>query len=137
MFSDRDRYVFNLLLHLATRDADHFITIRQTARTLEVPEAYLSKVAGELGEMGYLETKKGPDGGIRLREDPDEILLTRLLEDLGTLEHNPHGDACCVPKYFERCIVRRLTDDFKSKVLGETTLGDMLKDLQPDPPAEA
>lgn len=137
MFSDRDRYVFNLLLHLAVRDDDAFTTIEETAHNLSVPAAYLSKVAGELSDMGYLETKKGPDGGVRLRDDPDEIFLTRLLNDLGTLEHNPHGDACCVPGYFQHCVVNRLTEDFKSEVLGRKTLGDMIRELQPDPTPEA
>lgn len=137
MFSDHDRYVFNLLLHLAAAGSEEFVTIEQLAGEVNVPSAYLSKVAGELSDMGYLETKKGPSGGVRLRDDPDEIFLTGLLNDLGTFEHNPHGDACCVPKYFQTCIVSKLTDEFKSEVLSRKTLGDLMEDLQPDPPAEA
>ncbi|MFB6345547.1 MAG: Rrf2 family transcriptional regulator [bacterium] len=133
MLSERDRYILKLLLHMAVNEEtqDDFHTVDELAQSAEIPEAYLGKIVGFLGELGYLETRKGPKGGVRLRDNPDEILMKKLLNDIETLEHDTGGDGCCVPKNFQNCPVSYWIEEFKKHVLKKDTLEDLAQQLQP------
>lgn len=129
MFSDRVRYIINVMIHLGLEETPDYQTVSQIAEDVEVPDAYLNKIVGELANLGYLETKKGPSGGVRLRHNPDEIFMTHLLNDIEALEHNAMGEACCVPGYVDECVMNQWIDDFKSRVVGKSTLKDVAKSL--------
>lgn len=125
MFTDRIRYIISIMIHLALKGTEDYLTSSEIAEDVNIPEAYLNKIIGELGKLGYLDTKKGPKGGVRLRDDPGEIFITQLLNDVKALEHNPMGDSCCIPSYLNECIIETWTDGFKTDVVGKSTLEDV------------
>lgn len=125
MFSDRVGYILNVMIHLGLENATNYRTSSSIADNVNVPDSYLNKIIGELADMGYLETKKGPSGGVRLRNRPEEISMNQLLEDTEALVHNSKGDACCVPSRLKKCITEHWIDGFKTDVVGETTLDDV------------
>lgn len=129
MFSDRVRYIINVMIHLGLKGTDDYLTSSDIAGELAIPEAYLNKIIGELGKMGYLDTKKGPSGGVRLRDNPDEIFVKQLLNDIQAIEHNPNGDSCCIPSYLENCVIENWIEGFKSDVVGKATLEDVANSL--------
>ena len=131
MFSDRVRYILNLMIHLTLLETDKYLTVKEIAAELDVPEAYLGKIVGELAELGYIETKKGPSGGIKLRKSPDEISMEELLHDLQALEHNTMNEACCVPDYASKCILDQWIKGFEDNVLRGSTLSDVTKNVSP------
>jgi Rrf2 family protein len=130
MFTDRVRYILNVMVHLGLDDTEDYKTASVIAEEVDVPEAYLNKIIGELADLGYLKTKKGPSGGVQLRDKPDEIFMTQLLNDIEAIEHNPMGDACCVPQYVDNCIIEYWITSFKDDVVGKSTLKDVTDALQ-------
>ncbi len=130
MFSEKNRYVLKLMTYLAALDGTEYRTVRQLAEETDLPKPYLSKIVRELANKGYLETRKGPEGGARLREDPSSVRLDELLDDMGALSHNEQGDACCVSEIFDKCYVDDWIQGFKDEVLRGRSLADMVKTLR-------
>lgn len=137
MFSDRVRYILNLMIHLTLLETEEYLTVKEIAGELAVPEAYLGKIVGELAELGYVETKKGPSGGIKLRGSPDDISVKELLHDLQALEHNTMNEACCVPDYADQCILDHWISAFEDRVLENSTLSDVTRTVASSPPSES
>ena len=66
MLSIAAKHAIRSLLHLAKREEDQFLSVRQLASETEIPPAYLSKILKILSDAGLLESKKGAGGGVRL-----------------------------------------------------------------------
>lgn len=130
MFSDRIRYMINVMIHLGINETGEFQTINEISQNIDIPDAYLNKIIGELSELGYLDTKKGPKGGVKLRFNPNEIFIKQFLNDVGALEHNYRGNECCVPSYAEECAIDHWIKNFKSDVIGKSTLSDLISKVK-------
>ncbi|MCL2571332.1 MAG: Rrf2 family transcriptional regulator [Defluviitaleaceae bacterium] len=50
-------------------------TVKEVAKSESIPESFAYKVVEKLKEAGYLENRRGRDGGIRLRHGLDNITL--------------------------------------------------------------
>lgn len=57
---------------------------------LSIPRRILGEVFKDLLEAGIIRVARGPGGGYRLRESPDRISLSRLVEILEAPELNGH-----------------------------------------------
>nr|NIP61150.1 Rrf2 family transcriptional regulator [Gemmatimonadota bacterium]NIR77653.1 Rrf2 family transcriptional regulator [Gemmatimonadota bacterium]NIT86195.1 Rrf2 family transcriptional regulator [Gemmatimonadota bacterium]NIU30020.1 Rrf2 family transcriptional regulator [Gemmatimonadota bacterium]NIU34984.1 Rrf2 family transcriptional regulator [Gemmatimonadota bacterium] len=79
MLSQTAEYALRAALHLARHHEDAPIRVDDVARSLNVPRNYLSKILHELGKEGVLESTRGPKGGFRLAEPPNEIFLARIV----------------------------------------------------------
>lgn len=79
MLSQTAEYALRAALHLARHHEDAPIRVDDVARALDVPRNYLSKILHELGREGVLESTRGPKGGFRLAEPPEEIALARIV----------------------------------------------------------
>lgn len=133
MFSERNRYILKLLLCMAAQPdpSTDYKTVDEWAEEAQIPGPYLSKIVGTLTNLGYLESKKGPSGGVRLRDRPNEILMTKLLNDIDVFDHDAHGNECCVSEQYEHCVISHWVDGFKSNVLKKDTLRDVADELTP------
>lgn len=126
MFSERHRYILKLLSYLASRDEREYETMASLCEELTIPRGYLNQLIPELVNLGYLESKKGRGGGVRLAREPEDIEMLALLNDTDALDHpeDAEHESCCVPAYFDRCIVDLWMDDFQRDVLGDSTLAE-------------
>jgi len=141
MLSDHAVYVVNLLLHLVARndippdgreDGD-FTTAEELAAQTRIPDPYLRKIVSDLSALGYLETKKGPGGGVRLRHPPEKVLIVELLEDVGELVHVGGRDACCRTREDWSCFQEDLLQGVKNRLLGDLTLAGLYDRLTGGP----
>lgn len=80
-FSRKTDYGMILMgaLRLSFRDGA-FITLTRIARERRLPLAFLEKLAERLRKAGYLEAKRGAEGGYRLIRDPAATTLQELVE---------------------------------------------------------
>lgn len=132
MLSDRTSYIINLLLHLVEHSGTDFTTSKQLADATRIPDPYLRKIIAQLAALGYLETKKGPRGGVHLGRAPGEVALTELLDDAGTLNHVPDRDPCCRTRGSWRCFQADLIRRVKTELLDGMTLASLFQRLNED-----
>jgi Rrf2 family transcriptional regulator, nitric oxide-sensitive transcriptional repressor len=106
-------------------------TINDIAQSFDISKQHLMKVVNDLGQKGYLDTVRGRNGGIRLRRDPRDINIGRVVRDtedqldvIGCLERKGYCqiERVCVL----RGILRDATDAFLG-VLDSHTLADLIR----------
>ncbi|SDX11699.1 RrF2 family transcriptional regulator [Roseicitreum antarcticum] len=86
-------------LQMAAIRAPHLVRIDEVAQAHRINRAHLTKVVHQLAQAGYIETVRGPKGGLRLaRPGPDIIVgdVVRLTEGpLDLVEcFNPEINTC-------------------------------------------
>ncbi len=57
-----------------------YIPLSEISRNQKLPLPFLEKLAEMLRKKGYLESKRGPEGGYRLMKDPRRITLQELID---------------------------------------------------------
>lgn len=74
-------YGLRVLMYLASRDGD-CIPTAEIAKRFAVSEEHLVKVVRRLSELGYVEPKRGPHGGIRLLPATREVTVGEVVRNL-------------------------------------------------------
>jgi Rrf2 family transcriptional regulator, nitric oxide-sensitive transcriptional repressor len=123
-------YSLRVLIYLAVRD-DSLATIGKIAESYDISRNHLMKVVHHLGVLGYLETVRGKNGGVRLAMAPEDINIGALLretEDTGSLVEcfNPDGSCAIENACALRGMLHQALAGFFA-VLDEFTLADMLR----------
>lgn len=72
-------YSLRVLIHLATKQGTELTNIKDIARTYNISKNHLMKVIYNLGKMGYIETIRGRNGGIKLCMCPKEINIGEVI----------------------------------------------------------
>ena len=98
-FSD---YALRVLLYLGLQPPDRLTTIGEIAQAYHIPQNHLMKVVHLLGQKGYVETKRGKGGGIRLLFKPESIIIGKVLRDT---EDNLNLVECFNPD-LSRCTIQ-------------------------------
>ncbi len=74
-------FALRSIMYLAALPEGRLATITEIAEQFNIPRNHLMKVVHQLGKLGYITTLRGPKGGIHLKKDPSEILLSTLIKD--------------------------------------------------------
>jgi Rrf2 family transcriptional regulator, nitric oxide-sensitive transcriptional repressor len=123
-------FSLRVLMHVGICD-DKLTTINDIAKSFGISKAHLMKVVNDLSQMGYLETVRGRNGGIRLMREPRHINVGQVVRDtenqlsvLGCLERKGYCpiERVCVL----RSALRDATQAFLA-VLDAYTLADLVK----------
>ena len=80
-------FALRVLMYVGAK-GESLSTVEEIADSYGISRHHLTKVVHRLGQLGYLETIRGKNGGIRLARDPGEINLgavVRQMEDDLTL----------------------------------------------------
>ena len=64
-----------MLVHLASQSDDAFTTTSAIANQQHIPEPFLLRVSADLAKSGFIESRRGPGGGVRLAKRPDQITV--------------------------------------------------------------
>ena len=83
-------YAIALIGHLKERGGT-FVGIGNVAQASGLPRAYLEKVAQELKHVGWLEARKGPGGGYRIKGEGVPVSVEALINF-----YNPINEFCPV-----------------------------------------
>jgi len=73
-------YGLRMLIHLAV-EPERRAPIQEIADAYGISKAHLTKVAWDLGALGYIEPTRGRRGGLKLARPPAEIRLGTLVRD--------------------------------------------------------
>ena len=86
MISTRGRYALRILVDLAEKQNDGYITLKETAERQEISEKYLESIVKDLVRARFVEGVRGKGGGYRLARPADEINVLEVLRSAdGTL----------------------------------------------------
>lgn len=126
-FSD---YCLRVLIYAGIQP-DRRVTIDEIAEHYRISRNHLMKVVFRLGQLGYLETVRGKGGGFRLKADPADINIGRLVreteEDLQLVECFGEDSVCAIePACVLRSTLGKALGAFFA-VLDQTTLADLIR----------
>ena len=124
-FSD---YALRTLIYIATKD--DVCTITEIAESYQISRHHLVKIVHKLGQLGYLNTIRGKNGGIELSQPPEKINLGELLKKtepnfrLVECIDNPKGTCCIIPVCKLKKILEQAKESFIAN-LSEYSLADI------------
>ncbi len=85
ILSQTSVYALKAVIHLATHGAGGPVRVDDIAVALDVPRNYLSKILHVLARGGVLRSTRGPHGGFELALRPEDMLLTKVVENFDDL----------------------------------------------------
>lgn len=124
-------YALKIILDLAQNYRRELVQMKDLARRQDIPKKFLEQIVLLLKSAKYLNTTRGPKGGLSLAKAPGEITLGEIVR----LVEGPTSPIACVsttgysPCNFEkRCVFRDIWLEIKTKtnaVLDHTTFAEM------------
>lgn len=78
------QYALRVLVYLTVREetCPGWVSRRELAERLGIPQMFLARVCRRLVLLGLLEVQRGPGGGFRLAVGPDEVRVGSILQAL-------------------------------------------------------
>ncbi|MBM7662386.1 Rrf2 family nitric oxide-sensitive transcriptional repressor [Bacillus mesophilus] len=73
-------YSIRVLIYLATLSEDRLVNIKEIAEVYQISKNHLTKVIYDLGKLGYIETVRGRNGGVKLALEPHEINIGEVIQ---------------------------------------------------------
>lgn len=76
-------YALRSLIYLAVKpEPQALANISDIANSYDISKSHLTKIIHQLGQLGYIETIRGKNGGIRLARAPEKINLGVLIKQI-------------------------------------------------------
>jgi Rrf2 family nitric oxide-sensitive transcriptional repressor len=127
-------YALRVLLYVGLK-RDELATVAEIVRHFDMSKGHVMKVVNRLAQLGYVQTLRGKNGGIRLAREPGAITAGAVVRDvepeLGVLgclqERNGYCriEECCTL----RSALREATNSFLA-TLDRYTLADLMEPRQ-------
>jgi len=131
LYSD---YSLRVLIYLGLR-RDARATITDIADSYGISRHHIVKIVHKLGQLGYVETVRGKNGGLYLARDPRTIVVGEVLRhtepNLNLVECFDDPGACVLTS---ACTLRSALDEALTAfldVLDDYTLADLLEPRRP------
>ena len=100
MLSKKTQYALQALSYMAGKDADGPILIAEIATQKNIPLKFLENILLELKKAGFLESKKGKNGGYLFAISPSKIKLSSIFRTIeGPIALLP----CVSLNFYEKC----------------------------------
>jgi len=75
-------YSLRVLIFLSLQDDEQRITITDIAEHFAIPRNHLVKVVHRLGQLNYIDTTRGKNGGIRLAQPANQIGIGEVVRQM-------------------------------------------------------
>ena len=98
--SFKSDYALKVILDLAQRYPKELVHIEDIARRKDIPQNYLEQILIMLKQGGFVQSKKGPNGGYVLARAPEKISLGEVLR---FMEGSLYPISCVDPKAKQTC----------------------------------
>ena len=92
ILSNPCKYALQALVHLARREKEGSIPLREVAEEEGIPASFLAKVLQQLARQKMLRSSKGPGGGFAFRIPPAQISVLDIVRAVDGLD----GMEACV-----------------------------------------
>lgn len=122
-------YGVRMLVHLALQPNDEYCTTSSIAQEQHIPEPFLLRVSAELAKSGFIESRRGPGGGVKIALDPADITVGAVSESVdhafSAIECLGSPESCMISN---ACSQRELWADVEEMLqsyLKKITIGDL------------
>lgn len=128
--SEAASLALHTMYYITSSDDTKLINTKDISDSLHVSEAHLRKVVQRLVKAGFLETFRGPRGGIKLAKKPEDINLMSIYE---AIEAPMVLSNCLLNQQFcsdGQCMLSDLVVNINEKVVDyfkNTTLANLNK----------
>jgi Rrf2 family protein len=100
MLTKKGKYGLKALVHLAELPPGELAFVNEIAVANNIPKKFLDAILGELRNAGFVQSRKGKDGGYRLARLPADIKIGHVVRVLdGPLAPLP----CASRTQYQRC----------------------------------
>jgi Rrf2 family protein len=100
MLTKKGKYGLKALVHLAELPPGRLAFVNDIAVANHIPKKFLDAILGELRNAGFVQSRKGKDGGYRLARLPADIKIGQVVRVLdGPLAPIP----CASRTQYQRC----------------------------------
>jgi Rrf2 family protein len=82
MLTKKGKYGLKALVHLSQLPVGQLAFVNDIAVTNNIPKKFLDAILGELRNAGFVQSRKGKDGGYRLARTPAEIKVGHVIRVL-------------------------------------------------------
>lgn len=101
LVSTKGRYALRVMLELALKKSNDYMTLNEIAEKQRISEKYLESIIGVLSKAGLVDGLRGKGGGYRLNRQPKDYSVFEILKLTdGSLA--PVSCLDCVPNQCER-----------------------------------
>lgn len=120
--SVRGEYALRALLVLGLNYDRAVLRIQTIAEQQNIPKRFLEQILNDLKAAGIVESRRGAEGGYRLRIAPDQITLARIVRHL----EGPLAPISCVSERFyepcscpdeARCGIRSVMQEIRNAIV--------------------
>jgi Rrf2 family nitric oxide-sensitive transcriptional repressor len=121
-------YGLRVLIYLSLQDEQQRITISDIAEHFDIPRNHLVKVVHRLGQLNYIETIRGKNGGMRLGQPTEKIgigdVVRKMESRLKAVDCNAPSPCPIQSSCKLKTILEQASDSFL-KVLDQYTIADL------------
>src|SRR6266853_5919945 len=125
--SVKGEYALQAIFDLALQGAPQPVKIADIARRQKIPQKFLELILAGLKQGGFVESRRGAEGGYLLARPPDAITVGEVLRYVEGHRGNPKSKAR-PPTPFTDLWER--VDSAVSVVIDRTTLADLVRSWQ-------
>lgn len=122
-------YALRVLIYLSLQEKDQRVTINDISEHFEIPRNHLVKVVHRLGQLHYIKTVRGKNGGITLAEHANTL---RIGDVVRNMEAKLDIVDCSLPSacpILPQCKLKNVLNEARDaflQVLDHYTLQDLL-----------
>lgn len=109
-------YAFRVLIYLGSQTEGKLATIQAISESFDISKSHVMKIVQKLVNHGFIESVRGPSGGIRLGKNKKDINLREIIE-LMEVTLNPVN--CDVPmcRINNSCELKKFLHQAQAKYL--------------------
>ena len=125
-------YGLRALIYLATLPEGELASISKVTDIYHVSRNHMVKIINRLGQLGYVETVRGKNGGIRLGMPAEQIVLGEVVRAIEPLQLVNCSEEFC--HITPACRLKEILDTAKAAFLAELdkhTLAGLISDNLP------
>ncbi|WP_392563578.1 nitric oxide-sensing transcriptional repressor NsrR [Orbus wheelerorum] len=122
-------YSIRVLIYLSALDNGELTKIVTVSEHYNISKNHLVKVVHKLGQLGYIETVQGKNGGIKLKKSPKQLNIGQIIRQLEPLALLNCGTSFC--HISPACRLKNYLIDAKDAFLTELekyTIDDLIND---------
>lgn len=101
------------------------VKIAEIARRQKIPQKFLELILAGLKQNGFVDSRRGAEGGYLLARVPDSITVGEVLRAVESMKGSNRGT-----KEDPFCLIWQRVDEAVSEVLDHTSFGELAREWQ-------